>query len=866
MKLTFFFLFIFSVSFGQRSIYDTIYHPFNYGVQIIELKPTKNKHIVTGFTTSEESQFPHLQKFLVRNEAGEAIQEYNDFNNTLNSDMLRNVDYQPKRIAYHKLKINVRPQHTGVSRAGYNVMYPVYRCNQTDNAPCSKKKVGLMDSLGNILFPIEYTKIEWIDSVFIMEKNGMSSMYNNQLELIIENYEQINFIYPYYSHLAVKKNGKFGLIDPSGKVLMPFEYDELRKSKYMHGYYEFQQGDKWGFINYQLSETLPAFSPSPNLFRRDGHFQYHKGGNWILMDSTGRVLLDSPHEVYLVINKKRFLVTKYSRKNGYERSIVNQKGEILSEIIYHDIWRVNDHTLYAGYNATFHDASELRKSTKWVLLDENGTRINSKIYKYLIPLNEKWIKASEKKGELRVIDEKGKDVLGYEVDDIYMYREDLFKISNNKKHQFLDLAHPKYTSKEYDNLRCVNGNFFGIHNIEGWGFLNTKNFKEIYPTTAEEIKCFKAGVASVQNNGVWTLIDSTGSSTSEKKYSYIKPLEHGYTLVGNKGTFGVLNKKGEFIVPLIHPKIHFAVEHDGGYFFAVKKDGKFGIINEKNEVVHPFIYEVCHEIGPFAHFQKKRQDGYYAYFSIERRSIHDQYFIHFDDTRNESIPKENHYKGFKVVEERCLKYGTCVGVDDWDGNRVIPCEYKSIREFKNNTFRVHSNRGIGLVDTMGNILIPPVYERLQDLSSKHRLIQVGRSRGPWGLYNYDGVMIADTFYGGFERPIDSIIPFHANYNYRFVIGQGWQKNEKKVGLMTLGGKIIAEPLYDKHQYQSTEKHFILRHGTKTAIVDLEGNLIHGEFAVASSSRQAELSGQGNQKVTRKSRQKLKRKRKRPRLL
>jgi len=121
MKLALLFLIVCSVSFGQKSIYDTIYHPFNDGVQIIELKSSKYNYTIQGFTTSFENKESPTSKFLLRNEAGEALKEYNDFDSTLNADI-------------------------------------------------------------------------------------------------------------------------------------------LRKSKYMHGYYEFQQGDKWGFINYKLDEILPAFS------------------------------------------------------------------------------------------------------------------------------------------------------------------------------------------------------------------------------------------------------------------------------------------------------------------------------------------------------------------------------------------------------------------------------------------------------------------------------------------------------------------------------------------------------------------------------------------------------------------------------
>ena len=74
-----------------------------------------------------------------------------------------------------------------------------------------------------------------------------------------------------------------------------------------------------------------------------------------------------------------------------------------------------------------------------------------------------------------------------------------------------------------------------------------------------------------------------------------------------------------------------------------------------------------------------------------------------------------------------------------------------------------------------------------------------------------------------------------------------QENEKKPGLITLDGEIIAERLYD--HYQSTEKQFTLRHDTKMAIIDLEGSLIHGELALTSTTRPADPAGKSSIKLS-----------------
>ena len=61
--------------------------------------------------------------------------------------------------------------------------------------------------------------------------------------------------------------------------------------------------------------------------------------------------------------------------------------------------------------------------------------------------------------------------------------------------------------------------------------------------------------------------------------------------IENNGKFGVINDKGEIIIPIEYEYIGFEKYGLTDDKFAAKKDGKYGYINYKNEIVADFVFD-----------------------------------------------------------------------------------------------------------------------------------------------------------------------------------------------------------------------------------------------------------------------------------
>jgi hypothetical protein len=401
----------------------------------------------------------------------------------------------------------------------------------------------------------------------------------------------------------------------------------------------------------------------------------------------------------------------------------------------------------------------------------------------------------------------------------------------------------------YEQVQCVKENRIGVMKNGKWGFINT-DFREITPFLADQITCFSDGLAGVFHQEKWLLIDSLGRLISDLKFDAINQLKNGLCQVKLNERFGIMNVQGEFVVPLIYNAMPFLVPFKETYLIGVKKEGKYGVINSFNEIIYPFEFDECAEISVYASIPEKRTDGFYAMMAKVKRSTIECYYFNFETEKTKLITIENPSKGFKIVTQQCDKRKLkqqCAGVLNWEGKVVIPFEYSGISDFKHNTFRCYSERGGGLIDTTGKLLIPPIYKYVYDLPGNCKLIQVGRHTATWGLYDYSGRKIADTIYGGFNEPFFGLIPFYANMHYRYDGENGWIHDEERIGLMNFNGEIVLEPLYEMYRTNEKKKQLSLYYQGNEVIVDSMGSIISGIPAKPEIESQPEPSNKNMKK-------------------
>jgi len=153
-----------------------------------------------------------------------------------------------------------------------------------------KKKFGYVDSVGNIVVPIVYDKVEHFIGNFACVQKGKTWGIVNRLgkEICPPLYEEIeNFWIVLPNFAQVKRGGKWGFINAEGKEVIPAQYE---KFVFDEGFAPLKGNGKIGFIDINCNTVVPAVYDDCTWFSH-GSAAVKQNGRWGFVDSKGNVII-----------------------------------------------------------------------------------------------------------------------------------------------------------------------------------------------------------------------------------------------------------------------------------------------------------------------------------------------------------------------------------------------------------------------------------------------------------------------------------------------------------------------------------------------------------------------------------------------
>ena len=90
-------------------------------------------------------------------------------------------------------------------------------------------------------------------------------------------------------------DGKYGLKDKDGVVMIPADYDEINRSGYKGRGWHLRIGEKWGYVDATGNIVIPIEYDYVDL---DLHemIRIKRGETWSLLDSQGQTVLPFEYE------------------------------------------------------------------------------------------------------------------------------------------------------------------------------------------------------------------------------------------------------------------------------------------------------------------------------------------------------------------------------------------------------------------------------------------------------------------------------------------------------------------------------------------------------------------------------------------
>ena len=396
--------------------------------------------------------------------------------------------------------------------------------------------------------------------------------------------------------ILVKKNGKYGVLDSLGNIVIDFKYDQIIGDGYCSeesgyektGYItklKSSSGDLYGYVDYKGKILIEAKYESIQraLEYEDDNIYLicmNKGKKGVYKNKKQIINFDYQNIYYSDVSN--IFTVKKVDKYGF----FNNNGKEILRAEY------EDYTIAGNYISTIRNG--IRK-----LYDINGNSLNNVNYISMIETeNPEYFIAEKEEGGYCII---GRSIivdenfinLSYAFEDYFIFTNQAGKLGVLKVWEGT-VIEPKYDqilriegknaleaikldtnqtdiySSKMEIVSTISGaivdkvdeNYSVIYSDSEKIYINKNgeivSNKEVYPENK---------IYSTKVNGKWGYTDKNGKTIIEPIYDFVTELnEYGYAAIATEGVWGVINEKGEIIVdPSYQLIIYYMPEFIGKY-------------------------------------------------------------------------------------------------------------------------------------------------------------------------------------------------------------------------------------------------------------------------------------------------------------
>ena len=423
---------------------------------------------------------------------------------------------------------------------------------------------GCVDKIGNIQIPIIYDKPVYFYSpnITVAELNGKQLFINKWNEIVIENkWDEVKDSTPFqFGKCKVEKDGKQGVIDESGKEVLPLIYSKIKR---ISGQFAVQVDNKWGLVSDECKMLYPITLDDISYYYwpTDDHIIYKVkvGEKEGLLESTGRLVF--PIVFDEISNTGDYILV---RQNGLY-GLYNEEKQILPiefEEIKHEI---------TSATSKYHDLFLASKNNLWGVFDSLGNIVLPEIYNKI------------------------------------EYSNDSFVIEKDSKWGYIPIngntIPPIYDSITIHrwHLKCLivqQGERFGLASTKGELLLPI----EYFSISIEPIRGNPSynGFVIVKGEDGLGIFTEDGSCIIKPEYEDICPGCGGFIVTSKDRTKGLFDKKGDTILPVLYEEINSidTIVIDTKYIIATKSNNVWQLWNYSKEDGVQNIYWAKKDIDP----------------------------------------------------------------------------------------------------------------------------------------------------------------------------------------------------------------------------------------------------------------------------
>lgn len=446
--------------------------------------------------------------------------------------------------------------------------------DQTTFAVTSGRQTGLIDSAENYA---EYlpqlnivTSIDGITVIKDPRSNYQGAMDTSGKIVLPVNYDSVEVINQLlFGQIRRVDKQDWRVFDRSGKRQNPFNHEGFKALQ--NGLIEATRNGKKGLLRSDGTDLSPFIYDAIGEFRNQLAVVLYQGsygvidtkGNWVITPYNDQIeILDD------IIILKQGSEWKLVEFNGRER--VRSYDKLSS--------------LPIGYSKHGNDGFELYSPKGSLWLDHKYDKIKV-IHEDLYAL--------ERNGLIFFFKPSDETSLGLDsgVVELGQFSEGLIPVFKDEQWGQVDERGNLRIANRYEAIQPFSEGLSAVKLIGKWGFID-KNESLIVQPTYDLVSPFHEGLSIVTRNGKYGLINQSGNLILAEDFSAINR-QADYIILNSGGVFGLADAKGKLIRSPQYDQIT-ALEHN---YFLIERDGLKGVINLKGQDVVPLSYEAIEQMA-----------------------------------------------------------------------------------------------------------------------------------------------------------------------------------------------------------------------------------------------------------------------------
>ena len=483
---------------------------------------------------------------------------------------------------------------------------------------------------------------------------------------------------------VASKESKYGIVNSNGKVILPFEYDNI--SNYDNPLlFKVIKNHKCGLVSSQ-GRFLTDIAYKEIEYISPEKIYLYKGDTVGICDIDGKIVVPVKYDDVAYSGNMIAMV-----KEGARWYLLNCATGVLSETQYNEIYEIRvgihtDNNMIKGYY--------VKRNGKWGCIDSFGNTVIEIKYEALDKFDLKGRARVIYNGKFGIVDCGGKTIIPTGYDYIYPFGN-------------LPVAVAKIGSK--------------------YGAVNTDGSVAI-PFEYDYLYSFADNSVTVAyKNKEFSIISTDGIAISNKTYQYIEEFKNGIALAYAEG-YGYIDHSGNEVIKCIHTD----VKQGTAISVFLKKDGKWALFSPNGENLTGYIYNNAGEFenGLSAVSIKVNGEEKYGYVNDSGDTIVP--FIY-------SSAQKFKY-GRAIVSKNNMH-----GIIDYEGNTVIPFNYTGFNPSYDYNVIAAANQSSkwGLISFENKVLVPFEYDYIFEFFDGYAATL---KNGRYGVINTQGIVVVPNAY------------------------------------------------------------------------------------------------------------------------